>query len=127
MLATGYVVTGELALPIGVHVTWNLFQGTVYGLPVSGTTQGLSVVAVEQRGPALVTGGAFGPEAGLLGAAAAVLGAASILAWVRWREGSVGVDPSLVTPDLRHESVDDEGSARADARGADFDGSGDDE
>lgn len=79
MLAAGYVLTGELAIPIGVHVTWNLFQGPVYGFPVSGLDFGLSVVAVEQRGPALLTGGSFGPEAGLLGVAASVVGIGLIL------------------------------------------------
>jgi hypothetical protein len=119
MLAAGYVVTGELAIPVGLHVTWNLFQGTVYGLPVSGTTHGLSVVAVEQGGPPLMTGGSFGPEAGLLGAAAAVVGTGAVLAWCRWRRGAVGVDPSLVTPELRHGPVDDGGVARTSAREAD--------
>ena len=79
MLAAGFVLTGELAIPIGIHVTWNLFQGPVFGFPVSGLDFGLSVVAVEQRGPALLTGGSFGPEAGLLGVAASVVGTGLIL------------------------------------------------
>jgi len=101
MLAAGYVFTGELAIPIGIHVTWNFFQGIVYGFPVSGTSFGVSLLAVDRSGPALVTGGAFGPEAGLLGLVAAAIGLGLIAAWVRWREGTVGVDEAVTTPELR--------------------------
>jgi membrane protease YdiL (CAAX protease family) len=102
MLAAGYVLTGRLALPVGLHITWNFVQGTVYGFPVSGTTHGLSVLAVEQSGPRVVTGGAFGPEAGLVGVAAATAGLGLTVGWVRWRQGSVRIDPSVAAPELRH-------------------------
>ncbi|MFD1686556.1 CPBP family intramembrane glutamic endopeptidase [Halobellus litoreus] len=101
-LAAGYVLTGELAIPIGLHATWNFFQGTVYGFPVSGTNNGVSLVAIEQSGPSLVTGGAFGPEAGLVGIGAIGIGLALTVLWVRWRTDEVRFDPSLVTPELRH-------------------------
>lgn len=101
-LAAGYVLTGELAIPIGLHVTWNFFQGTVYGFPVSGTNNGVSLVAIEQSGPPLVTGGAFGPEAGLVGIGAIGIGLGLTVLWVRWRADEVRFDPSLVTPELRH-------------------------
>lgn len=101
MITAGYVLTGRLALPIGLHITWNFVQGTVYGFPVSGTTHGLSLVAIEQTGPLVVTGGAFGPEAGVIGAVTSAVGLALIAAWVRWREGRVRVDASIATPDLR--------------------------
>lgn len=75
MLGFGYVLTGELAIPIGLHVTWNLFQGNVYGFPVSGLNPvGATFLTTEQNGPNLLTGGPFGPEGGLLAPAAMVLG-----------------------------------------------------
>jgi hypothetical protein len=100
-LAVGYVTTGELAVPIGAHVTWNTFQGLVFGFPVSGIGTGATVVAVDQRGPVLWTGGSFGPEAGLLGLAAILLGIVTTLGWVRWTRGAVGVAEAVTTPDLR--------------------------
>lgn len=100
MLALGYVMTGELAIPIGLHVTWNAFQGLVYGFPVSGNAFGVSVVGIEQQGPALVTGGQFGPEAGLIGIAAMLLGTLLIYGWARWH-GHPGVDDRVTTPELR--------------------------
>jgi membrane protease YdiL (CAAX protease family) len=92
MLGFGYVLTGELAIPIGLHVTWNFFQGAVFGFPVSGLrVGGASFLSLDQGGPDLWTGGPFGPEGGLLGPAAMVVGILLTALWVRLRRGEVGV------------------------------------
>lgn len=101
MLALGYVLTGELAIPIGLHVTWNLFQGTVYGFPVSGLELGPGIVAIETTGPRLITGGGFGPEAGVVAVVAMVAGSLLTVAWVRYRYGSVALDADVARPALR--------------------------
>lgn len=85
-LGLGYVLTGRLGLPIGLHFAWNVFQGNVYGFPVSGNIfGGATVIKITQGGAPLWTGGAFGPEAGLLGIAAALLGCLLTLLWVYLR------------------------------------------
>jgi hypothetical protein len=82
----GFVLTGRLGLPIGLHFAWNFVQGNVFGFPVSGNVfGGATVILIEQGGPPLWTGGAFGPEAGLLGIAAILLGCFLTLLWVKRR------------------------------------------
>ncbi len=95
-LGLAYVLTGELAIPIGLHITWNLFQGHVYGFPVSGVTfDQTTVFAIIQHGPDWATGGAFGPEAGIIGLLATVVGMLLSAAWVRRRNGKLMFDASL--------------------------------
>ena len=88
LLGMGLVVTGELAIPIGLHIGWNFFQGNVFGFPVSGTYAGATFITIRQGGPELLTGGTFGPEAGILGLFAMLLGCVLTLAWVRFRRGN---------------------------------------
>jgi uncharacterized protein len=95
MLGFGYVLSGELAIPIGLHITWNFFQGTVYGFPVSGLGAfGPTLLTTEQGGPELWTGGSFGPEGGLLVPAVMLLGMCLVALWTRLRTGKI----SLHTP-----------------------------
>ncbi|HET7273505.1 MAG TPA: CPBP family intramembrane glutamic endopeptidase [Rubrobacter sp.] len=106
MLGFGYVLSGELAIPIGLHVTWNLFQGAVYGFPVSGFGPfGATLLATKQGGPDLWTGGTFGPEGGLLGPAAMLLGILLIGLWTRLRTGKISLHaPIAEGPYRRHTS-----------------------
>lgn len=98
-LALGYILTGQLGIPIGLHISWNFFQASVYGFPVSGMSRfRTSFVATGQTGPELWTGGAFGPEAGLLGLAAMLTGTGLTLLWVRWRRGEVRLVARLAEP-----------------------------
>ena len=96
MLGLGYVLTGELAIPIGLHITWNFFQANVYGFPVSGLKPvGATFLETEQAGPETWTGGPFGPEAGVIGLSAVILGSLLITLWVRLRSGKVAVHTPL--------------------------------
>lgn len=65
-LGSAYLITGNLWLAIFVHAAWNLMEGPVFGLPVSGNPVPTSVFQTSATGPALWTGAGFGPEAGLL-------------------------------------------------------------
>lgn len=96
LLGAGYVLTGSLAIPIGLHITWNFFQGAVYGLPVSGLGPfGATFLVSRQSGPDLWTGGPFGPEAGLLAPLAMILGVFLISLRARLKTGKLSPHSSL--------------------------------
>ncbi len=102
LLGVGYVLTGSLAIPIGLHITWNFFQGNVFGFPVSGMDDiGATFFEISQGGPASITGGAFGPEAGLLDIISSVVGSLLIVLWVRLRSGKATLETSIAEPPIR--------------------------
>jgi hypothetical protein len=85
-LAYGYVRTRQLWLPIGLHIGWNFFEGPIFGFPVSGMVT-YPLLMHAQAGPDLITGGAFGPEAGLIVVPALGMGCILIYQYTRERRG----------------------------------------
>ncbi len=65
LLCLAYVRTRSLWFPYGIHIGWNLGLGPVFGFPLSGFELS-SIWMSEAGGPDWMTGGAYGPEAGLL-------------------------------------------------------------
>jgi membrane protease YdiL (CAAX protease family) len=96
MLGLPVVLTGRLAFAIGLHFAWNFAQGTLFGFPVSGNAfEGTALFRTTLTGPALWTGGSFGPEAGLLGLVMLVIGSLLIVVWANRREGGLRVAGEL--------------------------------
>jgi membrane protease YdiL (CAAX protease family) len=59
-----YLKSGNIWMPIGYHITWNYFQGNVFGFKVSGTeVEGMLSTSYTKDN--ILNGGAFGPEGGL--------------------------------------------------------------
>ncbi len=96
MLALPYVVTGQLGLPVGLHFAWNVIQGALYGLPVSGIRFRQSVLQFEATGPEIWTGGRFGPEGGMLGVIGVLLLIAMTWALLRYQGYPMAISKELV-------------------------------
>jgi uncharacterized protein len=66
-LGAAFMLTRNLWLAIGLHWAWNVVQGSVFGINVSGSN-GLraSLLTPTIQGPDLWTGGQFGIEASLI-------------------------------------------------------------
>lgn len=65
LLSIAYFRTRSLWLPIGIHTTWNFVLGWILAAPVSGEVMKNTPFIYRPSGPEWMTGGAFGPEAGL--------------------------------------------------------------
>lgn len=79
LFAFMYIWSGNLWMCIGYHITWNYFQGNVFGFPVSGMeSKGIITTIYSENN--IINGGGFGPEGGL---AVTVIIIAGLL-FVRW-------------------------------------------
>jgi CAAX protease family protein len=80
--------TRSLWLALGAHIAWNLFEGPVFGFPVSGLMFGNSTAITSiVGGPTWLTGGPFGPEAGFSSFVA--LAAGAVVLYVLHRRGAL--------------------------------------
>jgi membrane protease YdiL (CAAX protease family)/8-oxo-dGTP pyrophosphatase MutT (NUDIX family) len=80
---------GTLWLAVGYHLAWNLAQGALLGLPVSGMAWD-GLLALGTGGPPFWTGGQFGPEGGALATLVLLLSVLPLWALTR-RSSSVAV------------------------------------
>jgi membrane protease YdiL (CAAX protease family) len=87
-LAYGYIRTKQLWLSIGLHIGWNFFEGVVFGFPVSGLTI-YPLTRINVTGPEIWTGGAFGPEAGLIVLPSLIVGAVLIYYFTKNRNVNI--------------------------------------
>jgi hypothetical protein len=62
LLAVVYFETRRLWLPIGLHLSWNIAQGWLWGFDVSGIKLDNLLFVVRPTGPEWLTGGEFGLE-----------------------------------------------------------------
>ena len=67
LFALIYYLTGDIWMTSAMHTAWNLSQGNIFGLLVSGNSSANSVVTAvySDNASSLITGGNFGPEGGL--------------------------------------------------------------
>ncbi|GLQ92603.1 CPBP family intramembrane glutamic endopeptidase [Dyella acidisoli] len=65
LFALLFHVTRALWACIGLHAAWNITQGTIYGIPVSGT-DAKGWLTSSRTGPDWLSGGVFGAEASVV-------------------------------------------------------------
>jgi membrane protease YdiL (CAAX protease family) len=87
MLAAAYMVTRRLWLAIGIHAAWNFAQSGIFGVAASGV-ESTGYLKGDLQGPALLSGGAFGPEASIV-AVVVCLATGAVMLLVAHRKGHV--------------------------------------
>lgn len=83
LLSLGYVCTKSLWWPSGFHFSWNFCMRNIFSLPVSGSKSVSALLVVEQKGPVWMTGGDYGPEAGIPATVLLILACIFISRW-KW-------------------------------------------
>jgi membrane protease YdiL (CAAX protease family) len=86
LLGMVYHATRSLPVCIGLHMAWNLFEGTVFGSPVSGVPTRQSLFVPEFSGPDWLTGGSFGIEASVVTVGLCLAASATLLVAQRRRQ-----------------------------------------
>jgi membrane protease YdiL (CAAX protease family) len=71
VLGYAFILSGDLWLPIGLHFGWN-WTMPLLGANLSGFTMGVTGYSIQWKIGGLWSGGAYGPEGGLLTSATAV-------------------------------------------------------
>lgn len=93
LLTLPFLLTRNLGMPLGLSLGWNIFANSVFGLRVNELiTTKTSVLAILLKGPVNLTGGEAGPESGMMGMGAIILGGFIVMAWVRYRQKQMPPD-----------------------------------
>ncbi len=90
LLAVPYLVSGQLALSLGLHLTINLAVQNVFVLWDQQAEHSAVVLHLGTSGAEVLAG-----AGGVLQVGAIALGYLVVLGWLRWRYGPLRVHPSL--------------------------------
>ncbi|GAA0177511.1 type II CAAX endopeptidase family protein [Clostridium sediminicola] len=65
LFAIMFIKSGDLWMSIGYHITWNYFQGNIFGFNVSGKDVH-GIYSLKYTTENIINGGKFGPEGGII-------------------------------------------------------------
>ncbi|MDY6764941.1 MAG: type II CAAX endopeptidase family protein [Halobacteria archaeon] len=89
ILGLAYILTGELGLPIGIHIMYNFALNNVFGIAgasLGGEVQPSTLIRVSLEGPNGLVG-----ITGIIHLVFGVIGLFLVVGWVYWRRREVGL------------------------------------
>jgi len=99
MMCLPFLITGRLGMSIGMHFSWNLFQGAIFGFAISGNIAKASIISVNMPNN-LLTGGVFGPEGSIIFILLDIVALMLILYWKKLKNYSSFVNPYIIENDV---------------------------
>ncbi|MCS6874248.1 MAG: CPBP family intramembrane metalloprotease [Pyrinomonadaceae bacterium] len=96
-LSVAYLKAQNLWFPISIHLSWNWFQGPVFGINVSGIEEFSrnSILQVTQKNYELINGGNYGIEGGLACTASLIVSTILLLLFHQ----KINIEPSEARPE----------------------------
>ena len=95
MICLPFLISGRLGMSIGMHFSWNIFQGAIYGFPNSGQIAKASILSSELQ-ENIFTGGLFGPEGSILLLVLDILAVVFIIYWKKIMKYDNWVNPLFI-------------------------------
>ncbi|WP_299105904.1 CPBP family intramembrane glutamic endopeptidase [uncultured Tenacibaculum sp.] len=89
-----FLITGRLGMSIGMHLSWNFFQGAVFGFAISGNIAKASIMEISILDN-LITGGTFGAEGSVLFILLDIIAFGLLLLWKKRYNLKGFVNPSI--------------------------------
>lgn len=87
LLGLAYIISGQLALPIGIHAGFNLVSAYVFPMNADPL---VAVVSLSGTGPTWLTG-----QTGLIQTGLQVPAAFVMIGYLWWRTGNLGISPEI--------------------------------
>ncbi|NQY05380.1 MAG: CPBP family intramembrane metalloprotease [Flavobacteriaceae bacterium] len=94
-----FLITGRLGMSIGMHFSWNLFLGALFGFPISGNIAKVSVISINTPNN-IFSGGVFGPEGSVLYILLVIIALVLILYWKKREHYNSFINPCITENDL---------------------------
>ncbi|WP_282079545.1 CPBP family intramembrane glutamic endopeptidase [Aquimarina algiphila] len=95
MMCLPFLITGRLGMSIGMHFSWNLFQGVIFGFAISGNIAKVSIISLNMPNN-LLTGGVFGPEGSIIFILLDIVALIFILYWKKLKKYNSFVSPYII-------------------------------
>lgn len=95
MISLPFLITGRLGMSIGLHFSWNILQGAVFGFANSGHIAKASVMSVSMPDN-ILTGGSFGPEGSALILLLDIMAVLLIVWWKNSKKYDAWVSPDII-------------------------------
>ena len=96
MICLPFLITGRLGMSIGMHFSWNVMQGAIFGFANSGHIAKALIISSEMP-ETMLTGNTFGPEGSVLLLPMTLIAVLLIVGWKKWKGVEDWMSPTIIS------------------------------